>query len=118
MHKPCIGTNTRRVVRSKVLVSRQYYKAIGKGGTFTRLKGLDNNTNKELLKRHMKDMGNSGLKLRDFQQVLPSLDIRNIQWLLIGGVLACGGCGSEDGGQVEEIKRWVGSRRIVCAAGR
>ena len=84
MHKPCIGTNTRRVVRSKVLVSRQYYKAIGKGGTFTRLKGLDNNTNKELLKRHMKDMGNSGLKLRVFQQVLPSLDIRNIQWLLNG----------------------------------
>ena len=71
-----------RVVRSKVLVSRQYYKAIGKGGTFTRLKGLDSNTNKELLKRHMKDMGNSGLKLRDFQQVLPSLGIRNIQWLL------------------------------------
>ena len=28
-----------RVGRSKVLVSRQYYKAIGKGGTFTRLKG-------------------------------------------------------------------------------
>lgn len=71
-----------RVGQSKVLVSRQYYKAIGKGGTFTRLKGLDSNTNKELLKRHMKDMGNPGLKLRDFQQVLPSLGIRNIQWLL------------------------------------
>ena len=73
-----------RVGRSKLLVSRQYYKAIGKGGTFTRLKGLDNNTNKELLKRHMKDMGNPGLKLRDFQQVLPSIDIRHIQWLLNG----------------------------------
>ena len=63
-------------------MSRQYYKAIGKGGTFTRLKGLDTNTNKELLKRHMADMGNPGLKLREFQQVLPSLDIRHIQWLL------------------------------------
>ena len=82
MHKPCIGTNTRRVVRSKVLVSRQYYKAIGKGGTFTRLKGLDNATNKELLIRHMKDMDNPGLKLSDFQLVLPSLSVRQIQWLL------------------------------------
>ena len=71
-----------RVGRSKVLVSRQYYKAIGKGGTFTRLKGLDNGTNKELLMRHMKDMDNPGLKLSDFQLVLPSLSIRQIQWLL------------------------------------
>ena len=71
-----------RVGRSKVLVSRQYYKAIGKGGTFTRLKGLDNGTNKELLIRHMKDMDNPGLKLSDFQLVLPSLSVRQIQWLL------------------------------------
>ena len=78
----CIGTNTRRVVRSKVLVSRQCYKSIGKGGTFTRLKGLDNGTNKELLIRHMKDMDNPGLKLSDFQLVLPSLSVRQIQWLL------------------------------------
>jgi ATP-dependent DNA helicase RecG len=71
-----------RVGRSKVLVSRQYYKAIGKSGTFTRLKGLDNGTNKELLMRHMKDMDNPGLKLSDFQLVLPSLGVRQIQWLL------------------------------------
>lgn len=71
-----------RVGRSKVLVSRQYYKSIGKGGAFTRLKGLDNGTNKALLVQHMKDMGNPGLKLSDFQQVLPSLSIRQIQWLL------------------------------------
>ena len=52
------------------------------GGTFTRLKGLDNGTNKELLIRHMKDMDNPGLKLSDFQLVLPSLSVRQIQWLL------------------------------------
>ena len=57
-------------------------QAIGKGGTFTRLKGLDNGTNKELLIRHMKDMDNPGLKLSDFQLVLPSLSVRQIQWLL------------------------------------
>lgn len=71
-----------RLGRTKVLMARQYYKAIGKGGTFTRLKGLDSGTNKALLMQHMKDMGNPGLKLSDFQQVLPSLCIRQIQWLL------------------------------------
>lgn len=71
-----------RVGRARVLVSRQYYKAIGKGGEFTRRKGLDNATNKELLVRHMTDMGNPGLKLSDFQLVLPSLGVRQIQWLL------------------------------------
>ena len=71
-----------RVGRSKVLVSRKCYKAIGKGGSFTRLKGLDNGTNKELLIRHMKDMDNPGLKLSDFQLVLPSLSVRQKQWLL------------------------------------
>ena len=71
-----------RLGRSKVLVSRQYYKSIGQGGDFTRLKGLDNSTNKALLIQHMKDMDNPGLKLSDFQPVLPSLSIRQIQWLL------------------------------------
>ena len=32
--------------------------------------------------RHMKDMDNPGLKLSDFQLVLPSLSVRQIQWLL------------------------------------
>ena len=71
-----------RLGHSKVLVSRQYYKSIGQGGDFTRLKGLDNSTNKALLIQHMKDMDNPGLKLSDFQPVLPSLSIRQIQWLL------------------------------------
>lgn len=71
-----------RVGRTKVLVARQYYKAIGKGGSFTRLKGLDNDTNKALLKKHMKEMGNPGLRRSDFQFVLPALGIRQIQWLL------------------------------------
>lgn len=71
-----------RVGRNKVLVSRKYYKSIGKAGTFTRLKGLDASTNKELLKEHMRSMGNPGIKLADFQGVLPSLDIRQIQWLI------------------------------------
>lgn len=71
-----------RVGRNRVLVSRKYYKAAGKAGTFTRLKGLDAETNKELLLRHMRNEGNPGIKLSDFQGVLPSLDIRQIQWLL------------------------------------
>ena len=71
-----------KVGRSKVLVARHYYKSIGKGGTFTRLKGLDKATNKELLKKHMRDMGNSGVRRSDFQSVLPALGLRQIQWLL------------------------------------
>lgn len=66
----------------KLLPARKYYKAAGTPGTFTRLKGLDSATNKELLKQHMRNMGNPGVKLSDFQSVLPSLDVRQIQWLL------------------------------------
>jgi ATP-dependent DNA helicase RecG len=71
-----------RVGRSRVLVARQYYKAIGKAGTFTRLKGLDAETNKALLLSHMRDTGNAGVKLSQFQSVLPALGVRQIQWLL------------------------------------
>ena len=83
--------------RDRFLVSRKYYKNIGKAGTFTKLKGLDNNTNKELLKRHMHNMGNSGVRLSDFQDVLPFLSVRQIQWLLkqmvIEGVIVSRGKG-------------------------
>lgn len=71
-----------RVGRNRVLVARQYYNAIGKSGTFTRLKGLDADTNKALLLNHMLGNGNSGIKLSQFQSVLPALGIRQIQWLL------------------------------------
>ena len=78
-----------RVGRNKVLVSRQYYKAIGKGGVFTRLKGLDNDTNRELLRKHMVETGNVGVKLSEFKQVLPALGDRQIQWLL-KSMVKCG----------------------------
>lgn len=84
-----------RVGRKKVLVARKYYKKVGKPGTFTRLKGLDAETNKVLLKQHMRDGGNPGVKLSEFQGVLPALDVRQIQWLLqdmrkAGDVLSIG----------------------------
>lgn len=70
------------VGRNKFLVARQYYKSIGKVGEFTRLQGLDDDTNRELLKKHMRNAGNPGIQLSSFQQVLPAQDIRHIQWLL------------------------------------
>lgn len=86
------------VGRDKFLVSRKYYQNIGKAGTFTRLRGLDSSTNMELLKRHMYDMGNNGVRLADFQEVLPALGIRRIQWLLkkmlVNGVAITKGKGS------------------------
>ncbi len=71
-----------RTGKNKVLVSRKYYKSIGVSGSFTRLKGLDSDTNKELLLSHMRNMGNTGAKRSELAQVLPSLGERQIQWLL------------------------------------
>ena len=73
-----------RVGRTKYLVARKYYEAIGHSGEFTRLKGLDNATNQALLKKHMLDEGNPGIKLSGFAEVLPALSSRQIQILLKG----------------------------------
>jgi len=67
---------------SRLILSRALYAFIGKSGSYTRRKGLDRETNKALLVRHLKGAGSSGAAFTELQQVLPALSRRQVQGLL------------------------------------
>lgn len=68
--------------RSKYVLARSLYSAAGKSGVHTRIVGLDRDTNKELLLKHIRESENEGTPFRELQQVLPSQSRRQIQMLL------------------------------------
>lgn len=53
-------------------LSRELYAEMGTPGVHTRRQGLDYETNKELLIKHLRSSGESGAKMAEFQQVLPA----------------------------------------------
>ncbi|MBN1883900.1 MAG: putative DNA binding domain-containing protein [Candidatus Krumholzibacteriota bacterium] len=63
------------------LLSKRFYRFLGKGGTYTRRKGLDRETNKALLRKHIEN-STAGAALAELQQVLPHLNRSQIQGLL------------------------------------
>jgi ATP-dependent DNA helicase RecG len=68
--------------RDKYVLARSFYEVTGKSGIHTRLTGLDRETNKELILKHIKRNGEKGTPLRELQQVLPSHSRSQIQVLL------------------------------------
>ena len=66
----------------RLLLSRRFYRHIGKAGIYTLKRGLDRETNKELLLKHIQDNQNEGSPLRDLVQVLPALSYVQVQKLL------------------------------------
>ena len=68
--------------RNKYVLARSLYSAAGKAGVHTRTVGLDRETNKELLLKHMRENGKKGTPFKEFQQVLPSHSRGQIQLLL------------------------------------
>lgn len=68
--------------RNKYVLARSLYTAAGKRGVHTRVVGLDRDTNKELLYKHIRDSKESGTPFKELQQVLPSLSRGQIQVLL------------------------------------
>ena len=58
--------------------------AVGKSGVHTRIVGLDRETNKELLVKHIQDCGSEGAPFKELQQVLPGHSRGQIQTLLRG----------------------------------
>jgi ATP-dependent DNA helicase RecG len=46
---------------------------VNKKGAYTRKKGLDRETNKALLLKHIKENSDSGSRLKEIMQVLPAL---------------------------------------------
>jgi len=67
---------------TRYILSRHYYRAVGKRGAYTRAKGLDEGTNKELLLKHIRENQDEGSPLADLMDVLPDLTRNRVQRLL------------------------------------
>jgi ATP-dependent DNA helicase RecG len=66
---------------ARYLLSRRFYVMTARAGTYTRRRGLDRETNKELILKHLRE-NPGGSPISDLQQVLPGLSRANIQRLL------------------------------------
>lgn len=66
----------------RYILSRGLYAAIGRRGAYTRVRGLDRETNKQLLLRHIRDNDHEGSPLSELRQVLPALTGPQVQSLL------------------------------------
>ena len=64
------------------ILSRQFYEFVGRKGIYTRKRGLDRETNKALLEKHIQDNKRHGSRFREFRDVLPDLTRDQIQTLL------------------------------------
>ena len=67
---------------TRYILSRKFYEFIDKKGVYTRKRGLDRETNKALLLKHISDNDKEGSKFREFKQVLPGLSEDQIKSLL------------------------------------
>jgi len=73
--------STNRANPSYVL-SRRLHAALRQSGVYTRRKGLDRETNKELLAKNIRESEPEGARMEEFLQVLPNLGRNGIQSLL------------------------------------
>ena len=64
------------------LLSRRFYRFTGSPGAYSRRRGLDRNTNKMLLLRHIASASPGGCSLAELQEVLPGLSRNQVQGLL------------------------------------
>jgi len=68
--------------RNKYVLARSLYEATGKSGVHTRLVGLDRDTNKELILKHIRKNGEKGTPFKELEQVLPSHSRNQIKALV------------------------------------
>ncbi len=66
---------------TQYMLCQKYYLHAGKSGVYTRKRGLDRNTNKELILKHI-FANPHGARLSELCQVLPSLSENQVQTLL------------------------------------
>lgn len=67
---------------TRYMLSRRFYGFVGKKGLYTHRRGLDRETNKALLLRHIQDNRDDGSHFDELRQVLPTLSRGQIQHLL------------------------------------
>lgn len=72
-----------RVAHRRLVLSSRFYRFVGRPGEYTRRKGLDHETNKELLLKHVRESGPEGAKMEELQQVLPSKSRDQIKRMLV-----------------------------------
>jgi ATP-dependent DNA helicase RecG len=68
--------------RGKYVLARGLYETTGKSGVHTRIVGLDRETNKALLVKHIQSNGNKGTPFKELEQVLPSHSRNQIKVLI------------------------------------
>lgn len=66
----------------RYLLSRRFYRFLGRPGVYTRRRGLDRETNKALLLKHIEESGTAGATFGELQEVLPGLSRNQVQTLL------------------------------------
>lgn len=66
----------------RYLLSRSLHATLGKKGTYTRKRGLDHETNKALLMKHLSDNQEEGAPKAELRQVLPALSDRSLHRLI------------------------------------
>lgn len=67
---------------ARYMLARRFYDFVGERGVYTRRRGLDRETHKALLLKHIEDNRADGSRLEDLMQVLPFLSRSQVQRLL------------------------------------
>ena len=70
------------VSRNKYVLARSLYEVTGKSGVHTRNVGLDRDTNKELILKHIRKNVGKGTPFKELEQVLPSHSRNQIKVLV------------------------------------
>jgi ATP-dependent DNA helicase RecG len=66
----------------RFILSRKFHSFLGQHGAYARRKGLDRETNRALLCKHLQDNQEAGGAFRGLEQVLPALSRNQVQKLL------------------------------------
>jgi ATP-dependent DNA helicase RecG len=67
---------------TKYILSKRFYEFAGTPAAYTRSRGLDRQTNKELLAQHLRGRGKKGSSFSELSEVLPSLSRDQMKSLL------------------------------------
>jgi ATP-dependent DNA helicase RecG len=71
-----------RVARNKLVLAKRFYKLTGRPGEYTRRRGLDRDTKKALLLKHIEGTGPIGAPFDELAQVLPEASRNELKVLL------------------------------------
>jgi ATP-dependent DNA helicase RecG len=67
---------------TRYLLARRFYTLMGRRGSYTRRRGLDRNTNREIRMQHIASNAETGARLDELQEVLPALSRDQVRTLV------------------------------------